>query len=109
MRVKSSGMAPGVGKCPAPGQCKICKCPIPGTDKAGKFPAVAGGGGGWAQVELTDALASRMIFIICLAACNCTPRQVSRYSQDELSGLFITTASFSTAQSVVKHCLECSI
>ena len=29
MRVKSSGMAPGVGKCPAPGQCKICKCPPP--------------------------------------------------------------------------------
>ena len=27
----------------------------PGTDKAGKYPAVAGGGGGWAQVELTDA------------------------------------------------------
>ena len=28
--------------------------PTPGTDKAGKCPAVAGGGGGWAQVELTD-------------------------------------------------------
>ena len=27
--------------------------PTPGTDKAGKCPAVAGGGG-WAQVELTD-------------------------------------------------------
>ena len=49
---------PGVGKCPAPGQCKICKCPTPGTDKVGKCPAVAWGGGGWswAQVELTDAL-----------------------------------------------------
>ena len=45
---------PGVGKCPAPGQCKICKCPTPGTDKAGKCPAVARGGAG--QVELTDAL-----------------------------------------------------
>ena len=50
---------PGIGKCPAPGPCKICKCPTPGTDKAGKYPAVAwgrGGGVGWLQVELTDAL-----------------------------------------------------
>ena len=45
---------PGVGKCPAPGQCKICKYPTPGTDKAGKCPAVAWEG--WVQVELTDAL-----------------------------------------------------
>ena len=36
----------GVGKCPAPGQRKICKCPTPGTNMAGKFPAVARGGGG---------------------------------------------------------------
>ena len=52
------GNGPGIGKCPAPGQCKICKCPTPGTDKAGKCPAVARarkGGGRWAQVELTDA------------------------------------------------------
>ena len=39
---------PGVGKCPAPGQYKICKCPTPGTDKAGKCPAVARGGEGGA-------------------------------------------------------------
>ena len=40
-----------------PGQLKICKCPTLGTDKAGKCPAVARGGGGcWAQLELTDAL-----------------------------------------------------
>ena len=44
---------PGVGKCPAPGQCKICKFATPGTDKAGKCPQVARGG--WAQLELTDA------------------------------------------------------
>ena len=51
------GNGPEVGKCPAPGQCKICKCPNPETDKAGKCPVVARGeGGGWAQVELTDAL-----------------------------------------------------
>ena len=50
------GVGPGVGKCPAPGQRKICKCPTPGTDKAGKCSAVARGGGGrgWAQLELTD-------------------------------------------------------
>ena len=35
----------------------VGKCPTPGTNKAGKCPAVAwAGGGGWAQVELTDAL-----------------------------------------------------
>ena len=46
----------GVGKCPAPGQHKICKCPTPGTEKAGKCPTVAGGGGGgWVQLELTNA------------------------------------------------------
>ena len=39
------GNSPGVGKCPVPGQRKICKCPTFGTDKAGKCPAVAGGGG----------------------------------------------------------------
>ena len=46
---------PGGWQMPGAGQCKICKCPTPGTDKAGKYPAVARGGG-WAQVELTDAL-----------------------------------------------------
>ena len=46
--VKSSGLAPGVGKCPAPGQRKLCKCPTPGTDKVGKCPEVVRGGGGGA-------------------------------------------------------------
>ena len=56
------GNSPGVGKCPAPGQRKICKYPTPWTKKAGKCPAVARrregrgeGGGGWAQLEMTDA------------------------------------------------------
>ena len=42
-------VVPGVGKCPALG-----------TDKTGKCPAVArdGGGGGRAQLELTDALST---------------------------------------------------
>ena len=57
MRVKSSGMAQGLANAWSPGQCKICKCPTSGTDKEGKCPAVAwGGGGGWGQVKLTDAL-----------------------------------------------------
>ena len=46
---------PRVGKCPGPGQHKICKCPTPGTVKVGKCPAVAWKGH-WAQLELTDAL-----------------------------------------------------
>ena len=44
---------------PGPRACsaKSEDAPPPGTDKAGKCPAVARGGGeGWAQVELTDAL-----------------------------------------------------
>ena len=45
---------PGVGKCPAHGQCKICKCPTPGLTRRAEWPAVARGG--WVQVELTDAL-----------------------------------------------------
>ena len=53
MRVKSSGMARGLANAPPPGSAKSTNAP--GTDKAGKYPAVARGGG-WAQVELTDAL-----------------------------------------------------
>ena len=56
------GNSPGVGKCPVPGQRKICKCTTPWTKKAGKCSAVArrrevggGGGGSWAQLEMTDA------------------------------------------------------
>ena len=56
MPVKSSGMAQGLANAWPPGQCKICKCPNSGTDKEGKCRAVAWGGGGWVQVELTDAL-----------------------------------------------------
>ena len=49
------GVGPGVGKCPASGQRRICKCPTPGTDRVGKCPTVARGWG-WAHLELTDAL-----------------------------------------------------
>ena len=40
------GNSPGVGKCPAPGERKICICATPGTEKAGKCPAAARGVGG---------------------------------------------------------------
>ena len=45
MRVKSSGMAPGLANAQSPGSAKFANSP--------KWP---GGGGGWAQVKLTDAL-----------------------------------------------------
>ena len=45
------GNSPGVGKCPAPGQCKIGKCPIPGNDKVSKCPSVARRG---ARAQLAD-------------------------------------------------------
>ena len=60
------GNSPGVGKCPAPGQSKICKCPTPRTDKAGNAPAIAQWGGGktCARLELTDALSSKNFDIL---------------------------------------------
>ena len=39
-----------------PGHAKFANAPPPGTDMVGKCPAVAGGGGEWVQLELTDAL-----------------------------------------------------
>ena len=50
-------MAPGLANAPPLGSEKFANAAPPGTDKAGKWPAVAWGrgGGGWAQVELTDA------------------------------------------------------
>ena len=49
------GGGPVVGKCPIPGQRKICYCLTPGTNKAGKCPTIArerGGGGVLVQLEL---------------------------------------------------------
>ena len=52
MRVKSSGLA----NARPPGRAKFANAPPPGL-RAGKCPAVAlRGGGGWARLELTDAL-----------------------------------------------------
>ena len=62
-RAKSSGMALGVGKCPAPGQCKICKCPTPGIDKAGK----------WAQVEILNHRIEKVVYFFqCFEASQST-------------------------------------
>ena len=49
------GGGPVVGKCPIPGQRKICYCLTPGTNKAGKCPTIARrrGGGVLVQLELT--------------------------------------------------------
>ena len=59
MRVKSSGMARGLANARPPGSAKFANAPPPGLTRLKKCPAVARGGGGvggWAQVELTDAL-----------------------------------------------------
>ena len=45
MRVKSSGLAPGLANARPPGSAKFANAPTPGTDKAGKCPAVARGEG----------------------------------------------------------------
>ena len=65
------GKGPGVGKCPAPGQHKICKCPTPGTDKAGKCPAVAWGGGGLGAAGIDWCITDhvRLILLYYLRAC----------------------------------------
>ena len=68
MRVKTSGMARGLANARPQGSAKFANASPPGTDKAGKCPAVArGGGGGWAQVELTDALSSLSPNIIVIS------------------------------------------
>ena len=51
MSVKSSGMAPG-----PPGHAKFANAPPPGLTRQANAPQLPGGGEGWAQVELTDAL-----------------------------------------------------
>ena len=54
--MSKAGNDPGVGKCPAHGQCKICKCPTSRDLQGGQMPGSSLGGGGeedWAQVELT--------------------------------------------------------
>ena len=59
MPVKSSGLAQELTNA-WPRAAQDLQMPLPGTDKADKCSAVAwgeggGGGGVWAQLELTDA------------------------------------------------------
>ena len=55
MRVKSSGMARGLANARPPGSAKFANAPPPGLTRRANAPQLPGGGG-WAQVELTDAL-----------------------------------------------------
>ena len=56
MRVKSPGVPPGLANARPPGRAKLAKAPPPGLTRLANAPRLPGGGGGWAQVELTDAL-----------------------------------------------------
>ena len=57
VRVKSSGMAPGLANARPPGSAKFANAPPPGLTRwANALQLPVGGGGGWAQMELTDAL-----------------------------------------------------
>ena len=55
MRVKSSGMARGLANARPPGSAKFANAPLPGLTRRANAPQLPGGGGGWAQVELTGA------------------------------------------------------
>ena len=56
MRVKSSGLARGLANARPPGSATFANAPPPGLTRQANAPQLPGGGGGWAQVELTDAL-----------------------------------------------------
>ena len=56
--VKSSGIARGLANARPPDSAKFANAPSPGLIRRANVPQLPGGlgGGGWAQVELTDAL-----------------------------------------------------
>ena len=54
VRVKSSGMAQGLANARSLGSAKFANAPPPGLARRANAPQLPGGGG-WAQVELTDA------------------------------------------------------
>ena len=56
LRVKSSEMAPGLANARPPGNAKFANAPPPGLTRWANAPQLPGGGRGWAQVELADAL-----------------------------------------------------
>ena len=55
MRVKSSGLARGLANARPPGSATFANAPPPGLTRRANVPQLPGGGG-WGQVELTDAL-----------------------------------------------------
>ena len=58
MRVKSSGLARGLANARPQGSAPSANAPPPGLTWRANAPQLPeGGGGGWAQVELTDSLA----------------------------------------------------
>ena len=56
MRVKSSVMTRGLANARPPGSAKFANAPPSGLTRRANAPQLPGGGGAWAQVELTDAL-----------------------------------------------------
>ena len=57
MRVKSSGLARGLANARPPGSATFANAPPLGLTRGANALQLPGGvGGGWAQVELTDAL-----------------------------------------------------
>ena len=47
MRVKTSGMAPGLANARPPGSAKFANAPPPGLTRQANAPQWPGGGGGW--------------------------------------------------------------
>ena len=65
VRVKSSGLARGLANARPPGSATFANAPPPGLTRRANAPQLPGGeGGGWAQVELTDALPEKAKNII---------------------------------------------
>ena len=59
MRIKSLGLARGLANARPPGNAKFANAPPSGLTRwanAPQYPGAGGGGGCWAQLELTDAL-----------------------------------------------------
>ena len=56
MRIKSFGITPGLGNTRPPGRAKFANAPPPGLTRRANASQEPGGGGGWAQLELTDVL-----------------------------------------------------
>ena len=59
------GKSRGVGKCPTLGSCKFANAPPPGLAGHANAPQLPRKGGGWAQLELTDALHAGWNSVLC--------------------------------------------